>query len=548
MKFCFYILICFFLLSCSTYLKAQIGINKIFQHNVIALTYTESLWLNDTLVVVGTYVDSSGRIECILNFINKSGEIELTLDNIDTSDIYSYAYFSKGLSYINDTIYQIGYKQMVFDSTPNGVKLYCVLNKFDHGGAKIFESEFRGKYYPNEHFASPNDYFIDSNNIFLTYSTWEFLKEKHNARICISKLDLNGNIVWDECFGDLTREKSHEILVTTAKEVIVIGESNNLYQSNDYQGSGNGFWRGYIFKTDSLGNLEWEWRSPSLFESADAALLTSDSTIIVAASYGIEYCDVPKEPLSWCSIYWTGGVYKMNLETRNKIWETSLSAGPHTTKRDNQYYDIIPSIEKDGYILCGSGYNLAYEGCQQIDTQKCWFYPGIIAKVSNEGDSLWLRKYFGVTDLWESNIFFDIEATDDSLYSLVGEAFNPFPGETQGTHGWVLVTDKYGCLIPGCHLISSNEDSEEKNELLSSPMKIYPNPAIDVVNVLITTKLSSKATLHLINNLGQEIDSWQNFEIGATYIIPVGHYTPGTYIMTMTQDNSIIDSKVVIIH
>jgi hypothetical protein len=314
-----------------------------------------------------------------------------------------------------------------------------------------------------------------------------------------------------------------------------------------YTGSGNGYYSGYIFEVDSFGILKWEWRSPSKMEAVYTGYLENDTTLIVAAGTGKEYCS-DSQPNALCFFRWTGSVFKLNLITREKIWETSLSGGPFTSMFDNRYLDIIPSIEQDGYIVCGSGYDLAYEGCQQIDTtNKCWSFPGVIAKISNAGDSLWLRKYFGVTDIYESNILYDAEITPDSGYSFVGEAFNPWPGETQGQFGWLLMTDRFGCLVPGCQLISSTEESNEKSTLLSSPMKIYPNPTSDFLNVLITTKLPGSAILHLVNASGQEVGNWHTFEEGATYIIPVGHLIPGTYVLVMTDGTSIIGTQQVIL-
>lgn len=528
-------------------LFAQDQLNRIYQQEKIALTYTESIWLNDTLIIAGSYIDSLGKGECLINYMNRIGDIIFTNEEIDTSLLYSFKYFSKGLTLVGDTLYQFGYKVIASDSTSNGIKLYGIFNKFDRKGTKIFESELKGKYYPIENFARPNDFIIVGNKIYVTYLAWNHSTNIPNGQICLAQLDYEGSILWDTCYGNQTREVSNNVLVNSQGDILIIGDSHNLHYQDEYQGLGNGFWNGYIIQLDSMGNLKWEWRSPSPRESANAGLLITDSTIVVAAGYGIEYCDVPGEPLSWCNIYWTGGAYQMDLKTRTKTWETSLSGGPHTIKDDNQYFDIIQSIEKDGYLLCGSGYDLPDPNCHQIDTIKCWSSPGVIAKVANNGDSLWLRKFFGVIDVWESNTLFDIEITPDSSYSFVGAAYDPIPGEIQGQHGWVLKTDKFGCLVPGCHLVSSSKDNHKENTTTKSVMKVYPNPATDILNVLITDKISSNATLYLINSLGQQIDSWTWFEEGATYIIPINRHAAGVYVLSMIQNNMIIDIETIII-
>jgi hypothetical protein len=527
-------------------LFGQEGSNRIYIENKIALIFTESLWNNDTLIVAGSFIDSMWNSESGLYFLNSQGEIVLSNENIGTSNEFSYQYFSKGLTILNDTIYQLGYKTKYSDTTANDEILYGVFQKFTTKGVKISESEIKGKYFPSEHWARPNDFILHDNKITATYITWMFEGEDQNSQICIIQLYKNGLLVFDECYGNDSRETSNTILRTENEDFLIIGDSHNFYISDFYQGSGNGFWHGYIFRVDSLGKIKWEWRSPNNYESANSAILENDSTIVVAAGYGVEECEIPGNPLSWCSIIWNGDVYKMDLNSQTKIWERSMSIGTYTSKPDNQYFDIISSIEKDGYILCGSAYDLAYPGCQQIDTQKCWSYPGVISKVSINGDSIWQRKYFGVRDLWESNRLLDIEIVNDSSYSFVGEAYNPFAGETQGQHGWVLNTDKFGCIIPGCHLISSIEPDLHP-EIFESIMRIYPNPPIDVLNVLITTKISSTCKVKLIDNLGREVNSWSDFETGATYQLPMSDLSPGLYYLTLVDKNQIIETQKIVI-
>jgi hypothetical protein len=109
------------------------------------------------------------------------------------------------------------------------------------------------------------------------------------------------------------------------------------------------------------------------------------------------------------------------------------------------------------------------------------------------------------------------------------------------------MTDRFGCLVPGCHLISDVDDPDTDKSIFDCVIKLYPNPASDLVNVLITETLSSDAKLHLFDFSGREIDMWQNFEKGATYMIPIHTLPSGEYFMTMTEGNKVLCSEVLLI-
>ena len=158
-----------------------------------------------------------------------------------------------------------------------------------------------------------------------------------------------------------------------------------------------------------------------------------------------------------------------------------------------------------------------------------------------------MRKYFGVTDIFESNILNDAEITPDSGYSFVGEAFNPWPGPTQGQFGWILKTDRYECIVPGCHLISSS-DEEVKNSVTENILKIFLNPVVDNLNILITKQIPSSAKVVILNLVGQITQTLDDFEIGATYIIPTNNLSSGIYFVAVLNNNYIMECHKVIIN
>jgi hypothetical protein len=499
------IVILFILCGCiCNSITAQNGINTIHKIGNNYSIFTESVWQKDTLFIVGTSIKDEGTTGLIAKYLYDGSFVNYNYLQ-DTFIDFGTGFWDKGLIIRDDTMYHIvskGYEGTLHNGS---------LLKLDLNGNILKEKEFTSFYYPLDDFCRFKDFEqTESGFIILDYAR----KSDTDFQSCLIKTDTEFNQKWRKCYGNNSLEIPKDLLITSQNKYLTIANSTNLDISESWTGSGLGYYRGYIFETDSMGILKWEWRSSSKMEAFYAGILENDSTLVVAAGRGKEVCS-DSQPNALCYFRWTGGVFKLNLNSREKVWDISLSGGPHTYMFDNRYLDIIQSIEKDGFILCGAGYDVIPD-CSIDTVDKCWSKPGVIAKISSAGDSLWLRKYFGVADIYESNILYDAEITPDSGYSFVGEAFNPWPGETQGQHGWILMTDKYGCLVSGCQLISSSENSPERDVLISSPMKIYPNPTTNFINVLITRDLTNTASLYLFNSAGKLVDKWHSFEEGAT--------------------------------
>jgi len=522
-------------------LFSQARINQITKLGNRFCIFTESNWYKDALLVAGTSAYfNEGWKATLIKYDNKGSILE-TFYLPDTIETSGYSFWDKGLIIDQDTIIHTASVGFVDPDQLEGMVFKLNMNN-EFITSKIYKSA----YFPTEQFCRFKDFIKLQNGFAVLSSEW---RNFDDAQCGILRLDENFNKIWRYNYGqNISKEFPSQIFQLTNGHFVVLANSTNLDISDEFYGMSRGYYRSYIFEVDEEGNLVWEWKSPDRSEAGYAGHLINDSTLVVAAGNGTVVCFDPGDPNSQCHFEWTGEAYKFNLNTREKIWETSMSGGQQNTMFDNSYRDIIPSIENDGFILCGEAYYGSYEGCAQVDTTvKCWNFPGIIAKVSNNGDSIWMRKYFGVTDVWESNQLHDAEITPDSGYSFVGEAFNPWQGDDQGQFGWLLMTDKYGCLVPGCQLVSSTNEPVQNNSETDISFKIYPNPAVSIVNVLITQSLLPDAVLHLIDESGNELDQWRNFEKGATYMIPVDNYPAGIYFLNMTYGNSIVGNEKLII-
>jgi len=111
-----------------------------------------------------------------------------------------------------------------------------------------------------------------------------------------------------------------------------------------------------------------------------------------------------------------------------------------------------------GYVAVGQNFTLSP------------YWHGWLVKVAENGDSLWMRNYNfeGINIVYELK---DIKEDLDGNLIMVGE-YCDISGEDVEQKAWLLKVSQYGCLVPGCHLVSTEEvDAEEVNVML------YPNPA-----------------------------------------------------------------------
>ncbi len=76
-------------------------------------------------------------------------------------------------------------------------------------------------------------------------------------RICLAKIDTDGNIMWKKCYNssdtNILNEDSESLFLTPDNGFLISGNCDYLDSTT------NLFWiKPYLIKTDSLGNLEWE--------------------------------------------------------------------------------------------------------------------------------------------------------------------------------------------------------------------------------------------------------------------------------------------------
>ena len=118
-------------------------------------------------------------------------------------------------------------------------------------------------------------------------------------------------------------------------------------------------------------------------------------------------------------------------------------------------------------------------------------HDGLIFKVNQLGDSLWMRTFDNFTG-YTGECFFDIKQTNDGGFIMCGA---PLFAPTPQSQTWVVKTDSLG-LAPGAITVGYNAD--DKINATNFDVLVYPNPFNKVFNVKSNANLNTEVVIKTI--------------------------------------------------
>ena len=325
-----------------------------------------------------------------------------------------------------------------------------------------------------------------------------------------------------EFYGSYASTSMHEIsnsLIVDNDGGYIIGAE----RTNDGQGLINYDKRTLIIKVESTGGQAWQWLSPTgvLQDEAKAMIRTPDGGLVVASGMGTEWGNNP----NYHVLFWDAMIFKLDAD-RNVVWSTPFR-GYHPSPQ-TELTEMVESTDGNGYVA--SGIVAEKEGNDPA------YHSSWLVKVSPEGDSLWSRRYTWYNGEFIAPEVFDMKATPDDGYVLVGYSPNvglPAPG-------WIMKVDPFGCLIPGCHLPNFTED--EKADATS--FAIYPNPVGDFLNFQLRGSQDMKdATFRIVNIEGKVMEEIASVNVQATVTVLVSGWPSGTYFLQCLENGTVICSE-----
>ena len=286
--------------------------------------------------------------------------------------------------------------------------------------------------------------------------------------IILVHTDSLGNEQWRKTLGDsIHYEQGYSVATTPDGGYIIGGIQSDTARFGVWDSR-----RPWLIKTNALGEVEWD----KLYGPQDTFSLpiygvtpTLDGGYAFVGGIGVEQYTYEADYLPW--------IVKVNA-LGDTIWtRTIYGNGP--SGYFAKYNDIL-ELPDGSLVVCGQQIipnpdSINFDGPRRI--------TGVITKYSANGDLIWSRNYShpgnNLSNNSEHNLN-SIVATPDGGFAAAGWLF-PYPPDTGTQDTWVIKVDSFGCLTPGCEVTSV-----PKIEGAMAQLKIYPNPASDVLNIEIT--------------------------------------------------------------
>lgn len=231
-------------------------------------------------------------------------------------------------------------------------------------------------------------------------------------------------------------------------------QSNDAYGVAEYfdggflltgRGGATSYDKNFLIRTDSMGNQIWRRQFGGYGISPPSVRSTLDSNIVT-------WCD---HKLSGGSNYW--GQYMLTKWNAAGLvlWQKKIALSYVPVAGD---LEVLP----DGGFICTGKYNAN---------------AVILNRFSATGDSLWSR-VFEVFDFYHYT--YDVELTNDGGFVFCGTVRQDTTGPTPNLQTmFVIKTDSFGCVVPGCQSVGVQE-----YELgLQEHLLIAPNPAHDRIGL-----------------------------------------------------------------
>ncbi len=459
----------------------QPGFRKLYNGETTGATFVDILWDGEKLITTGQFLTDTAPNNAL------NGLLYMELDT-NGNTLFTDIYFHP-----NDAV------------TPQiGNSIYKSSNEFTYAMGQILDvtSSYLSVYnetgrvstvvIPVDGLQSWLYHCVDWNeNILLSGRRSNFSYDSEGMLI---KSDPMGNEIWRKYYG------SPEIYCIIGEPFILNENTILLPGSRIYEGNGsitNSWTRSWILAVDSLGNIKSEWESPKNIENGVSTriLKMADGNWIYTT---FEFMPIPGQIDDWS--------LRPKIVCRdsnfNFIWEQYLS---NFESKTNQIIDIIPTSDGN-YLAIGKW---------------TWYTTPSICKFSPAGDIIWS--------------FHDPEAPVFGGDSFLGGVVE-LPGgsvvaagyvedyDLNKAHGLLIKLDKNGCMDTLCGAWISTHETE-----LVSKIKIYPNPASDVITIS--------------NPIGEQIEIWdmagrlvlREHVKGGTKTIPLGGIPSGAYVIRMKE-------------
>lgn len=280
-------------------------------------------------------------------------------------------------------------------SAPPGTFHYSLLIKTDINGVEQWNKSYGELpgFFANSVYQTNDGGYILTGNIYQNESIF--------ADVFLCKTDSNGTEEWTKIFNVSDDDNGNCVKQTSDGGFILTGSSILIEEYEPIDAYG------WLIKTDSKGNMQWNYTGPSLSFSYSVKETIDGGFILTGGltdSLSSENSDIL--------------LIKID-NNGNFFWEKTFGANDH------EYGLSVLQTSDQGYIITGPSEDNG-TGDSQI----------MLIKTDNVGNQIW-RQEFGGDNF---DVGYSIDQTNDGGYIIAGWT-NSFGS---GSDGWMIKTDEEG--------------------------------------------------------------------------------------------------------
>jgi hypothetical protein len=391
---------------------------------------------------------------------------------------------------------------------------------------ELIEEYLHPNLYPNEKYMRTDDMKITADSGFIVVSG--ISHPQGVGDVSILKLDKNGSKIWHISSIDSNYIEHIPCVYATNDNHYIIG-----YQQDNLSGVQMNYTvRSKLEKIDSLGNTVWTYQSPSneQIHGVNDLIQSKDGGFVVASALGYE---VLAASGTWSQFYYDAYIYKLD-SARNFLWGRVIPS----TVIDLATFQKVIELEDSSLFAFG-------EVNRWHSNLGGFIQHGRIVKLSPQGDSIWSRNYEYLSTANVRHTVYDAERTHDGGFLICGEAngVDTIPSNPViFQQGWLIKLDEEGCLVPGCHIITSVLPIAER---ASISLSLYPNPTVDYLNVHYYNQTTKEhLTFSVVDMQGRVLSRFETYDQSdKTYIVPVSDLVVGMYVLEVRQEGVVIGSE-----
>ncbi len=274
----------------------------------------------------------------------------------------------------------------------------------------------------------------------------------------------------------------------------------------------------------------WESHPDSNWVRPADMIKAPDGGVIVAFKRG-------KYILAAQSVNYVPSLFKLTSDFKTVEWIRDIPTFNYSIL--NQSHKLLTDDENEYFYLCGEDFR--HDSVLIGET-----ILGFLAKFSYDGSMQWLRRYSNFEARRDYHHLYDMKRTYDKGFVLVGEATDKSDiSDSPRQQAWLLKVDSFGCLVPGCQMVSPVQDVPPT----SLDVRLFPNPVRDGQTAIYIGEQGplGEAIIDLYDLQGRLLKSWPiHHQEPTTYLLDLPPVSTGMYILQVQAGQRMWTERVIV--